>query len=110
MSTKKLLLGLLIAAGTVMTPVVSQARTDINLGFTFGQPAAPVTAFPAAHRDFAPGHSSWDGYREGRVEGRSFARRPGFAWVPGHWEGRGRHRHFVQGHWARDHSFDRRFY
>ena len=22
-------------------------------------------------------------------------------WVPGHWEGRGRHRHWVPGHWRR---------
>jgi hypothetical protein len=102
MSTKKLLVGLMIVAGTVLTPVASQARSDIDLGFTFGPTAAPVTAIPAAYRDFAPAHGSRDGYRQ--------VRHPGSTWVPGHWEGRGRHRHFVQGHWVRAHRAHGRYY
>lgn len=116
MRTRDLLLSLLIAAGTALTPALSQARTDINVGIQFGHSASPVTAVPASNR----GQRVWDGYRNVWDEGRYVAPRRGSVWVPGHWEGRGRHRHFVQGHWVREHRyyrgdrfdgrFDRRFY
>ena len=108
MRTRNLLLGLLFAAGTALTPALSQARTDINVGIQFGHTAPLVTAVPAAHD------------RYGGHEGRYVAPRRGFVWVPGHWEGRGRYRHFVEGHYVREHRFysndrfdgrfDRRFY
>ena len=36
MRTRNLLLSLLFAAGTALTPALSQARTDINVGIQFG--------------------------------------------------------------------------
>ena len=106
MRTRNLLLSLLFAAGTALTPALSQARTDINVGIQFGHSAPPVTAVPAAHN------------RYGGHEGRYAAPRRGFVWVL-HWEGRGRYRHFVEGHYTGaqyypndrfDGRFDRRFY
>jgi hypothetical protein len=104
MRTRNLLLSLLFAAGTALTPALSQARSDIHFGLAIGQSAPPVTAVPAAHN------------RYGGHEGRYVAPRRGLVWVPGHWEGRGRHRYFVEGRWVREHRyyttdrFDGRFY
>ncbi len=75
MLTKKLLVSLVLAAGTIgaaMTPLASSAETNIEFGF--GAPAPHYEAYPA-HRPgyvWVPGYRAWDGYR--------------YVWYRGHWE------------------------
>ncbi len=77
MTMKRVLLSMLIAAGTigaVATPVTSVAAVDIQLNF--GPPPVRYEAVPAPHR--------------------------GYVWVPGYWDWQGRHHAWVGGHWARE--------
>ena len=103
MRTRKWLLSLLIAAGATLPLAASPAKADVSVGIAFGETAQ---TYPAAHR----GGWVWDGYRYSRDEGRHYGyRRPGYVWVPGHWEGRGRHRHYVEGYWTRDRGYQRSY-
>ena len=72
---KKLIIGSLVAVGLGSVALPAAARTNIDFFVNIGPP--PV------YHEYVPAH------------------RPGFVWVPGVWEWRRGHYHWVGGHWVR---------
>jgi hypothetical protein len=104
MRAKNLLLCLLVATGTLLAPLASEADTRVNVGISVGPPLPPavvVAPAPTPGYVWAPGYYAWDGYQYVWVGGRWMAPRRGYAWVPDRWERRGPQWYHVQGHWNR---------
>jgi len=77
MTIRKLLVGSILAA-TVGAALPAAARTNVDLYFNYAPPppVAPVEVVPVP--------------------------RPGWVWVPGFYEWRGRHHVWVGGHWVHE--------
>jgi hypothetical protein len=101
MSMRKLLLCLLIVAGSASAPLSALARGDIYV--EVAPPPARVEVVPEARRGWvwAPGYWRWNGRRHIWVEGHWVRERRGAHWVPEHWVQEGPRHHFVPGHWER---------
>src|SRR5262249_50762089 len=108
MRTRKNILAAILLAAGLLSPIVSQARTDVSVGINFGPPPAPVVVAPPPPPQptyiWSPGYYGWDGYRYVWVDGRYIAPRPGYLWVPAHWERRGPRHFFVDGRWVSHHG------
>jgi hypothetical protein len=96
------------------TALPAAARVDLNVGVEIGvPPPAPVyEAVPPPRVGFvwAPGYWGWapDG-RHIWIRGRWIGERPGYRWVPDHWESHGDRHHLEPGRWERErHEHDRR--
>jgi hypothetical protein len=100
-SRKALLLGLMMAAGTVAAPTIASAGISIDVDVA--PPPLRVEAVPEPRVGFvwAPGYWAWRGNAHVWVPGRYIRERRGFHWVPAHWDQVGPHWHHVPGHWER---------
>jgi hypothetical protein len=112
MFTKKVMVSVLFAAGTigaVVTPLPSMAAVDIQLNF--GPPPLRVDPVPVARRGYvwSPGYWDWRGNRHVWVEGFWIAERPGYYYRPHQWVERGGQWYFERGRWdnARGRDSDR---
>ena len=101
MALRKILLCMLIAVSTVISPGISQAA--VNIDINIGPPAPQVEVVPAPRAGYiwAPGYWRWNGHQHVWVAGRWLHERHGRHWVQEQWVQRGHKWHFVSGHWAR---------
>jgi hypothetical protein len=100
-SRKALLLGLMMAAGTVAAPTIASAGIAIDVDVA--PPPLRVEAVPEPRVGFvwAPGYWEWRNNAHVWVPGRYIHERRGFHWVPAHWDQVGPRWHHVPGHWER---------
>jgi len=103
MIMRKIVLGLMLSAGTLALSAPIATLAAVNVDIDIAPPAAPVEVVPAPRVGWvwAPGYWEWRGHRHFWVGGHWIHERPGFHWVPAHWVQRGPHYHFVSGHWQR---------
>lgn len=98
-SHKALLLGVMMAAGTVAAPTIASAGIDIDIA----PPPVRVETVPEPRIGYvwAPGFWEWRGHEHVWIPGRYIRERHGYHWVPDRWEQRGPHWHHEAGHWER---------
>jgi YXWGXW repeat-containing protein len=98
---KALIIGLSIAGGAVMAPVIASAAVAVDI--TVAPPVPRVEVVPPPRPGFvwAPGFWEWRGGAHVWVPGRWMGERPGWHWAPDRWEQRGDHWHHWRGHWER---------
>jgi WXXGXW repeat (2 copies) len=96
---KALILGLSLAGGGLLVPLVGSAAVGIDI--TVAPPAPRVEVVPAPRPGYvwAPGYWEWRQGAHVWVGGRWMGARPGYRWVPDRWEQHGDHWHHAQGHW-----------
>jgi hypothetical protein len=102
MFTKKVMVSVLFAAGTigaVVTPLPSIAAVDIQLNFS--PPPVRVEPIPVPRRGYvwSPGYWDWRGNRHVWVEGFWIQERPGYYYRPHQWVERGGHWYLERGRW-----------
>ena len=107
MSTKKLLVSVMIAAGTlgaVTTPLPSVAASRVDIQLNFGPPPPRFEVVPAPRRGYiwSPGYWAWDGYRHVWVVGHWEPFRPGYAYYAPGWVQRDGRWHYRSSRWDRD--------
>ena len=100
-SHKALMLGLMMAAGTVAVPTIASAGIAIDIDVA--PPPVRVETIPPPQVGFvwAPGFWEWRGNAHVWVPGRYIHERRGYHWVGDGWVQRGPHWHRVRGHWER---------
>lgn len=103
MFTKKLMVSVLFAAGTlgaVVTPLPSIAAVDIQLNFGPPPPlrVEPVPV-PRPGYVWAPGYWDWRGNRHVWVDGYWIRERPGYYYQPHQWVQRGGSWYLERGRW-----------
>jgi hypothetical protein len=100
-SQKALLLGFMMAVGTVAVPTLASAAIDIDIDVA--PPPVRVETVPPPRVGFvwAPGFWEWRGHEHVWVPGHYVHERRGFHWVPDHWVQVGPHWHHERGHWER---------
>lgn len=107
MFTKKVLVAVLIAAGTlgaVATPLPSVAASNIDIQLNFGPPPPRYEVVPAPRRGYvwAPGHWQWNGRGHVWVAGHWERGRPGYAYQAPGWVERDGYYHYRPSRWDRD--------
>ena len=104
MLMKKVLVSMLIAAGTIgalATPLTSAAAVDIQLNF--GPPPARYEVVPAPRRGYVwvPGYWDWRGHHHAWISGGWVRERPGYAYQPNRWVERDGRWNLERGRWDR---------
>jgi hypothetical protein len=91
--------GLLLAIGSAVAPINSQAAVIIGVA----PPVARVEVVPAARVGYvwAPGYWRWNGYHHVWVSGYWLHARPGWRWEAPRWSAYGPRWHYAPGHWVR---------
>ena len=107
MFTKKALVAVLIAAGTlgaVATPLTSVAASNVDIQLNFGPPPPRYEVVPPPRYGYvwAPGHWQWDGYRHVWVAGYWETNRPGYVYYAPGWVEREGRWHYRGSRWDRD--------
>jgi hypothetical protein len=101
--TSRLILAALVAVGaTALTPLPSQARTDVQLFIGAAPPAPLYERAPAVRRGYvwSPGYWDWRGQRHQWVPGTYIVERPGYVYAPPVWQQDGGRWRMQQGYWA----------
>lgn len=103
MFTKKLMISVLVAAGTLgaaVIPLPSIAAVDIQLNFGPPPPlrVEPVPV-PRPGYVWAPGYWDWRGNRHVWVDGYWIRERPGYYYRPHQWVQRGGSWYLERGRW-----------
>jgi hypothetical protein len=91
----------ILAVGTFMVPVLSQAR-EVTVVVAPPAPIVETVPGPRAGYVWAPGYYRWSGNRHVWVRGYWVRERPHHHWVAHNWEQRGDRWAFRAGHWDRD--------
>lgn len=97
----KTLLVTLILNGTLLSPGMATAGSDV---LTDAAPPPPRAEHEPPHRDgyvWAPGHWEWTGRFYRWISGSYISERRGAHWVADHWDPAGNQWHYVPGHWER---------
>ena len=99
-SRKALVLGLMMAAGTMAAPIIASAA---GVEIEVAPPPVRVETVPEPRVGYvwAPGFWEWRGGRHVWVRGHYLRERHGYHWVTARWDQRGPHWHYEPGHWER---------
>lgn len=100
-SRKALLLGLVMAVGTVAGPTIASAAIDIDIDVAPPPVRVETVPPPRVGYVWAPGFWEWRGREHVWVPGHFVHERRGYHWVPDHWVQIGPHWHHERGHWER---------
>jgi hypothetical protein len=100
-SHKALLLGVMMAAGTVAAPTISSAGVGIDIDIAPPPVRVETVPEPRVGYVWAPGFWEWRGHEHVWVPGHYLHERRGWHWASDRWEQRGPHWHHEPGHWER---------
>jgi hypothetical protein len=91
-----------LAAGALVAPPVSQARTDFSITIGPPPPVVEVVPPPRVGYVWAPGYWDWNGHRHVWHKGYYVHERRGYRWEPHRWVQDGDHWRMDRGHWNRN--------
>ncbi len=100
-SRKALILGFMMAAGTVAAPQIASAGIAIDVDVAPPPVRVEVVPEPRVGFVWAPGYWEWRDHAHVWVPGHYIRERRGYHWVPAHWDQRGARWHHEPGHWER---------
>jgi hypothetical protein len=105
MRTKKALVSVLLAAGTIVAtaiPLPGLAAANIDLSFGPPPPRYEVVPPPRSGFVWAPGYWSWDGHRHVWHHGHWVRARPGHVYRAPYWVEHNGHWTYRESRWDRD--------